>query len=98
MIDLLIVLLLAVINGLFSMAEIAIVSARRARLQQMVDAGSAGAQTAIELAENPNRFLSSVQIGITSISILNGIVGKATLAGPLRMWLCKATQRGGKKQ
>jgi putative hemolysin len=83
MVDILIVFLLAVINGLFSMAEIAIVSARRARLQQMVDNGSAGAQTAIELAENPNRFLSSVQIGITLIGIVSGTFGGAAVTEDL---------------
>ncbi len=79
MVDLLVVLLLAVINGVFSMSEIAIVSSRRARLQQLVDNGSKGAQTAIELTENPNRFLSSVQIGITLIGIVSGAFGGATV-------------------
>src|SRR5690242_16822073 len=83
MLDILILFLLAVVNGLFSMAEIAIVSARRARLQQMVDTGSTGAQTAIELAENPNRFLSSVQIGITLIGIISGAFGGAAVTEDL---------------
>ncbi|NWF70158.1 MAG: HlyC/CorC family transporter [Chloroflexi bacterium] len=83
MLDLLIVLMLAVINGLFSMSEIAIVSARRARLQNLAEGGSAGAQTAITLAENPTRFLSSVQIGITLIGILSGTFGGATVAKDL---------------
>jgi putative hemolysin len=80
MIDILIVFLLAIVNGMFSMAEIAIVSAKRVRLQQLVDSGSRGAQTALDLAENPNRFLSSVQIGITLIGIISGTFGGATVA------------------
>jgi putative hemolysin len=87
MLDLLIVLLLAAVNGVFSMSEIAIVSARRARLQQMVDEGSSGAKTAMELAENPNRFLSSVQIGITLVGIISGAFGGATVTKDLTAFL-----------
>jgi len=77
-----IVLLLIIINGLLSMSELAIVSARSSRLQQRVDEGDKGAKTAIELAEDPNKFLSSVQIGITLIGIINGAFGGATLSQP----------------
>lgn len=78
-----IILLLVLVNGLFSMSETAIVSARRARLQQMVDEGDGRAQTALALANNPNRFLATVQIGITLIGILTGVFGGATLASGL---------------
>jgi putative hemolysin len=77
--DLLLVLVLVLLNGLFAMSEIAIVSSRRARLVQMADAGSSGAQRALELSSEPTRFLSSVQVGITSIGILNGAIGEAAV-------------------
>jgi putative hemolysin len=78
---------LIVLNGLFAMSEIALVTARKARLQKLADAGDAAANAAIQLGDDPNRFLSTVQIGITSIGILNGIVGEATLAHPFGAWL-----------
>ena len=78
--DFTILFVLIFINGLFAMSEIAIVSARRARLQQMVEEGSTGAAMAIELADQPTRFLSTVQVGITAIGILSGAVGESTLA------------------
>jgi putative hemolysin len=84
-----IVLLLIVLNGLLAMSELAIVSARTSRLQQRADAGSKGARTAIELAEDPNKFLSSVQIGITLIGIINGAFGGATLSRPFADLLAK---------
>ncbi|WP_269532291.1 hemolysin family protein [Chitinimonas sp. BJYL2] len=78
---------LIVLNGLFAMSEIALVTARRARLQLQAEAGDVGAAAAIKLGENPTRFLSTVQIGITSIGVLSGIVGEAALAGPFSLWL-----------
>jgi putative hemolysin len=66
---------LIVLNGVFAMSEIALVTARRARLQRMVEDGDRAAASALELGENPTRFLSTIQIGITSIGILNGIFG-----------------------
>jgi putative hemolysin len=78
-----IILLLILFNGVFSMSETAIVSARKARLQQMVDDGNSRARTALDLANNPNRFLATVQIGITLIGILTGVFGGATLASGL---------------
>ena len=78
-----IVLLLIVCNGLLSMSELAVVSARTSRLQQMANDGSKGAQTAIQLAAEPNRFLSTVQIGITLIGVLTGAFGGATLSAPV---------------
>ncbi|MGA1730889.1 MAG: CNNM domain-containing protein, partial [Steroidobacteraceae bacterium] len=68
--QLLILFLLVALNGLFAMAELAIVSSRRVRLQQMAESGTPGANTALRLMEEPTRFLSSVQIGITLIGVL----------------------------
>ena len=79
--------LLILINGLFAMSEMALSASRKARLQVMVEAGEKGAQAAMDLHENPTKFLSTVQIGITSIGILNGIVGEAAFAEPLARWL-----------
>ncbi|WP_308419504.1 hemolysin family protein [Chitinimonas koreensis] len=69
------------------MSEIALVTARRARLQVLAESGDSAARAAIQLGENPTRFLSTVQIGITSIGVLNGIVGESALAGPFGIWL-----------
>jgi putative hemolysin len=85
--QLLLLLGLILLNGLFAMSEIAIVSSRRARLQQRADRGSTGARHALALAAEPTRFLSSVQVGITSIGILNGAIGEASIAAHLRVWL-----------
>lgn len=68
--DILLALVLIVLSGVFAMSEIAIVSARRARLVQMADEGNSGARIAMLLAAEPTRFLSSVQVGITAIGIL----------------------------
>jgi len=78
---------LILLNGCFAMSEIALVTARRARLQRLVDEGDGGAAAAVKLGEDPTRFLSTVQIGITSIGVLNGIVGESALAGPVGAWL-----------
>jgi putative hemolysin len=72
------------LNGVFALSEIAIVSSRRARLMQLADAGNRGAQHALALGSEPTRFLSSVQVGITSIGILNGAIGEAAVASRLR--------------
>jgi putative hemolysin len=76
----LVIFLLIGANGLLAMSEIAIVAARKARLQQSANSGDAGARTALELAAHPNRFLATVQIGITLVGILAGAYGGATLA------------------
>ena len=78
---------LIVLNGVFAMSEIAIVTARKARLSKQAADGDKGAKTALKLAEDPTNFLSTVQIGITSIGILNGIFGEAILAAPVSVWL-----------
>lgn len=82
-----ILLALILINGLFAMSEIALMTARKARLQRRIEEGDRGAIEAIKLGEDPTRFLSTVQIGITSIGVLNGVVGESTLAQPLGVWL-----------
>ena len=75
------------LNGVFAMSEIALVTARKARLQKLIDEGDSGAAAAVKLGEDPTRFLSTIQIGITSIGVLNGIVGEAALAAPMAMWM-----------
>ncbi len=78
---------LILLNGAFAMSEIALITARKARLQKLVDEGDSAAIAAVKLGEDPTRFLSTIQIGITSIGVLNGIVGEAALAPPLAAWL-----------
>jgi putative hemolysin len=78
-----VIVLLILLNGVFAMSETALVSSRKARLRQRAEEGEKGAQTALELADSPNRFLSTVQIGISLIGILAGAFGGATLAEPL---------------
>jgi len=85
--EILILIGLIILNGLFAMAEIALVTARKGRLQKLAAKGDGGAATALKLGEDPTRFLSTVQIGITSISLLNGIVGEAVLAGPFSRYM-----------
>jgi putative hemolysin len=81
--EIVIVLLLIFANGLFAMSELAIVSARKARLQEQAERGDGKARAALELANSPNRFLSTVQVGITLIGILAGAFGGATLSTSL---------------
>ena len=81
--DILLLLVLILLNGVFAMAEIAVVSSRRARLVQMAET-SGGARRALALASEPTRFLSSVQVGITCIGILSGAIGEGSIAAPLR--------------
>ena len=69
------------------MSEMALTASRKARLQVMVEAGESGRRHAMDLHDNPTKFLSVVQIGITSIGILNGIVGDAAFSAPFARWL-----------
>jgi putative hemolysin len=87
---------LIALNGLFAMSEMALSASRKARLQVMVEAGAPGAQAAMELHDNPTRFLSTVQIGITSIGVLNGIVGEAAFSEPLAQWLAQLPGLSGR--
>ncbi|MBU1439590.1 MAG: hemolysin family protein [Gammaproteobacteria bacterium] len=85
--EILILVSLILLNGIFAMSEIAIVTARKSRLTALAHNGNSSAAIALKLAEDPTQFLSTVQIGITSIGILNGIFGEAILAGPFALWL-----------
>lgn len=85
-----ILIALILLNGVFAMSEIALVTARKARLQKLIDEGDSAAAAALKLGEDPTRFLSTIQIGITSIGVLNGIFGEAALAEPLALWLVQA--------
>jgi len=85
--DFLLIALLTLINGVFAMSELALASSRKARLAAMEEAGDKGAATALKLLENPTQFLSTVQVGITSIGVLNGIVGEAAFSGDVALWL-----------
>jgi putative hemolysin len=85
--DLALLVFLILLNACFAMSEMALTAARKTRLQVMVESGESGAATAMALHDNPTKFLSVVQIGITSIGVLNGIVGEAAFAGPLAQWL-----------
>src|SRR3989344_3612889 len=82
-----VVLLLVVLNGLFAMTELAVVSSRKSRLQSRAERGDRGARAALKLAEEPTHFLSAVQVGITLIGILAGAYGQATIAGELDLIL-----------
>lgn len=85
--DIALLLFLILLNGVFAMSEIAVVSSRKARLQRLADDGSPGAQSALALHADPSTFLSTIQVGITSIAILSGAIGEAALAAPLAAWL-----------
>lgn len=85
--EILFLIALIVLNGLFAMSEIALVTARRTRLAKLAEDGDGSAAVAMKLHDEPTRFLSTIQIGITSIGILNGIVGEAVLAEPFALWM-----------
>ncbi len=85
--DYLLIALLTLLNGVFAMSELALASSRKARLAAMTEAGDKGAGAALVLLDNPTQFLSSVQVGITSIGMLNGIIGEAAFSGKLSLWL-----------
>ncbi len=83
--EILFLFFLIIVNGLFAMSEIALVTAKRSRLAKLFEDGDKSAATAMKLGQDPTRFLSTIQIGITSIGILNGIVGEGALAAPLAL-------------
>ncbi len=89
-VELIAILLLILANGLFAMSEMAVVSARKARLEQWAEEGNGRARAALALSQAPNRFLSTVQIGITLVGILSGAFGGATLAERLGAQLSRA--------
>jgi putative hemolysin len=90
---LLVIVLLVVLNGIFSMTEMSVVSSRKPRLQQYANEGSRGAQAALELATHPDRFLATIQIGITLIAILSGAYGERTLVARLSAWFQEMFQQ-----
>ena len=85
--DFLLIIVLTLLNGVFAMSELALTASRKVRLQAMADAGDKGAQAAQALLANPTQFLSSVQVGVTSIGMLNGIVGEAAFSADVAQWL-----------
>ena len=90
--DVALLIFLILLNGLFAMSEMALTASRKARLQVMVEAGDDGARCAMDLHDDPTKFLSVVQIGITSIGVLNGIVGDAAFSAPFAQWLHQTFQ------
>lgn len=90
-VEILLLLILILINGVLAMSELAVVSARKPRLQQMAENGSRGAANALKLAESPGQFLSTVQVGITLVGIFTGALGGATLARALSVQLAKVS-------
>ncbi|HTE14414.1 MAG TPA: CNNM domain-containing protein [Burkholderiales bacterium] len=84
--DVLIVISLILLNGFFAMSEVALLTARRSKLDTLASGGDALAAAAVKLSTDPTRFLSTIQIGITSIGLLNGIFGEAVFAAPLSAW------------
>jgi putative hemolysin len=87
--EIIIIFVLLLANGVFAMAEIAVVSAKKSRLRRLAEQGNAKAKVALELAEAPNRFLSTVQIGITLVGIFAGAFGGATLTTKLAPWIAQ---------
>ena len=85
--DTLLIIFLTLLNGAFAMSEMSLAASRKARLAAMAESGDKGAQAALKLLEHPTQFLSSVQVGITSIGMLNGIVGEAAFSGDLSLAL-----------
>jgi putative hemolysin len=85
--EFLLIIFLTLLNGVFAMSELALAASRKARLTAMSEAGDKGAHAALELLGNPNQFLSTVQVGITSIGVLNGIVGEAAFSEGVSFWL-----------
>ncbi|MEO6856157.1 MAG: hemolysin family protein [Rhodoferax sp.] len=85
--DILLIVLLTLLNAVFAMSELALASSRKARLTAMAEAGDKGAKAALKLLENPTQFLSSVQVGITSITMASGILGEAAFGEGLSTWL-----------
>ena len=85
--DVLLIVFLTLLNGAFAMSEMALASSRKARLAALDEAGDKGATAALQLLEQPTQFLSTVQVGITSIGMLNGIIGEAAFSHGLGVWL-----------
>jgi putative hemolysin len=95
MLEIIVIIALTLLNGVFAMSELAVVSSRKARLQGMADQGVRGARAAMRLIDNPSRFLSTVQIGITMVGVIAGAYGGATLGDRFGMWLDTFPVLGG---
>lgn len=85
--DLLLIIVLTLLNGIFAMSELALTASKKVHLQTMAEEGDKGAKAALELLDHPTRFLSSIQVGITSIGMLNAIVGEAAYSDNVSRWL-----------
>jgi putative hemolysin len=85
--EFLLIVFLTLLNGVFAMTELALAASRKVRLNAMAEEGDKGAQAALTLLGNPNQFLSTVQVGITSIGVLNGIVGESAFSAGVAAWL-----------
>ncbi|QDL53849.1 hemolysin family protein [Rhodoferax aquaticus] len=94
--DILLIILLTLLNGAFAMSELALTASRKVRLQTMVEVGDKGAKAALALLDNPTQFLSTVQVGITSIGMLNAIVGEAAFSDGVAAWLQATLQISAK--
>jgi putative hemolysin len=98
LVEAVIIVALIIFNGIFAMSEIAIVSSRKARLQQMANEGNANARAALDLAKEPGNFLSTVQIGITLVGILAGAFGGATVAESITPLISAVPQKDSIEQ
>ena len=87
--SILVIFILIIANGLFAMTEIAIVTSRKSRLEKKYDEGDKRAKYAIQFADNPNQLLSTIQIGITLIGVINGAFGGATISGQVAVYMEK---------
>lgn len=96
--DILVLITLIFLNGLFAMSEIALITSRRSTLKILEKNGRRGASTAIKLLDDPTQLLSTIQIGITSIGLLNGIVGDAIFSRPLAIWFISLGMANGVSQ
>lgn len=85
--EILLIALLTVLNGVFAMSEMALASSRKGRLLAMAESGDGGAEAALKLLDQPTQFLSTVQVGITATGVLNGIVGEAAFSAGVAQWL-----------
>ena len=92
--EILFIILLVIVNGMFAMSELAVVSARKVRLQRWANQGNAKARAALELANAPNRFLSTIQIGITLVGVLAGAFGGATIAEQIGVQISRVPSLG----
>ena len=90
--DIALILLLVILNGVFALSEMSVVSSTKTKLQKLVGDKRAGAKTALKLHEDPSRFLSTVQVGITSVGILSGVLGEEALTEPLQQRLQQIPQ------